>query len=177
MHFIVLLVQHGHKTNDTRSCQRCVCVGLRRKSRVAWWELPLALVMMYVWSHVQIRLTTSYYQMSTAVGWTWCTFVVFRSLVLYISCCIFAQTTNNYRLFPHLATVTGTCKFQNTRHTNPGESSQQVRNTASSYDISNYFPAFLRGRVGVFFNLETGHNLSQIPRHPGKLQACSRRRT
>ena len=45
MHFIVFLVQHEHKTNETL---RCPYVGLRRKLRVAWWGLPLAL---YWWQN------------------------------------------------------------------------------------------------------------------------------
>ena len=58
---------------------------------------------------------------------------------------------------PRPATVTGSRYFKtcNTRHTNRGESVQQVRHTATSYGIpytalcDRHLPAFLRGWAGV----------------------------
>ena len=50
---------------------------------------------------------------------------------------------------------------QAAHNANIGESAPQVRNTATSYDISytalcdHHLPSFLRGSVGVFFSLET----------------------
>ena len=50
----------------------------------------------------------------------------------------FPPLPHKYRLSPHLVTVTGTRNFQNMQHheTQTSESAQQVRNTATSYDIS-----------------------------------------